>query len=213
MSVVFAVLAAAAMLVWPLRHSAPLAWPPPAGSAAPFPGPSGSRAGWSRPGGASRRRRRFQDAADLLVVVEGGAPGPRGRTDAWGGPRAGRGGGPAGGVPRSTPLLVSRLASLSAAQGLPIGPLWAEAAAAAESRLHLLARTRAGGFTEDLGAPLAEAMRTTAGLLRARVRAEQRTAGAVAGARATMNVLTALPFGGPLVAVALGIGPRVRPRR
>jgi tight adherence protein B len=51
-------------------------------------------------------------------------------------------------------------------------------------------------------------MRTTAGLLRARVRAERRTAGSVAGARATMNVLTALPLGGPLVALALGVGPR-----
>jgi tight adherence protein B len=106
----------------------------------------------------------------------------------------------------ATSVLVGRLAGLSA-EGQPIGPFWAQAAAAAQSpELRLLAQ--AWSLTEDLGAPLAEAVRTTAGLLRARIETDRRTAGAVAGARATMNVLTALPLGGPLVALALGMGPR-----
>jgi tight adherence protein B len=203
MSVAIAVLAAAAVLAWPLRRSAALAWPQPAGSAAPFPGP---RVRGSILGSVSRRRRTSQDAADLLAVVEAVLPALEAGLTPGAALALAADVAPAGSRPRPTPLLVSRLARLSA-QGVPIGPAWAEAAGAAEGpELRLLAQ--AWSLTEDLGAPLAEAMRTTAGLLRARVRAERRTAGAVAGARATMNVLTALPFGGPLVAVALGVGPR-----
>ncbi len=203
MTVAIGVLAAAAVLAWPLRPSAALAWPQPAGSAAPSTGP---RARWSLPGGASRRRRVSQDAADLLAVVEAVLPALEAGLTPGAALALAADVAPVSSRPRPTPLLVSRLAGLSA-QGLPIGPVWAEAAAAAEGpELRLLAQ--AWSLTEDLGAPLAEAMRTTAVLLRARVRAERRTAGAVAGARATMNVLTALPLGGPLVAVALGVGPR-----
>ncbi len=140
MSVAFAALAATAVLVWPLRRSAPLAWQPPAGSAAPLPGPSGSRAGSTRPGGVSRRRRRSQDAADLLVVVEAVLPALEAGLTPGAALALAAEVAPAGGVPRSTPLLVSRLAALSA-QGVPIGPLWAEAAAAAgRPELRLLAK-------------------------------------------------------------------------
>ena len=149
MSVAFAALAATAVLVWPLRRSAPLAWQPPAGSAAPLPGPSGSRAGSTRPGGVSRRRRRSQDAADLLVVVEAVLPALEAGLTPGAALALAAEVAPAGGVPRSTPLLVSRLAALSA-QGVPIGPLWAEAAAAAgRPELRLLAN--AWSLTEDLG--------------------------------------------------------------
>ena len=55
--------------------------------------------------------------------------------------------------------------------------------------------------------PLAKAVRTTAGLLEARIAHERRLAGALAGARATVNVLSVLPIGGPLLALVLGIGP------
>jgi tight adherence protein B len=58
-----------------------------------------------------------------------------------------------------------------------------------------------------MGVPLAQAVRTTAGLLEARIAHERRLAGAVAGARATVNLLTVLPVGGPLLALVLGIGP------
>jgi tight adherence protein B len=196
-------LLAAAVLAWPMPHPAPLAWPQPSGPGATYPA---VRHHWSGPGRLSRRRRTAQDAADLLAVVEAVLPALEAGLTPGSALALAAEVAPASSRPRSTPLLVSRLARLSA-QGVPIGPMWAEAAAAtAGSELRLL--SQAWSLTEDLGAPLAEAMRTTAGLLRARVRAERRTAGSVAGARATMNVLTALPLGGPLVALALGVGPR-----
>jgi len=203
MSATIAVLAAAAVLAWPSRRSAPLVWPQPAGSAVLSRGHRDRRA---RPGGGSRRRGTSQDAADLLAVVEAVLPALEAGLTPGAALSLAAEVAPASSRPRSMPLLVSRLAGLSA-QGMPIGPAWAEAAAAAGGpELRLLAQ--AWSLTEDLGAPLGEAMRTTAGMLRARVRAERRTVGAVAGARATMNVLTALPLGGPLVALAMGVGPR-----
>ena len=202
MSVAIAVLAAAAVVAWPLRRPAALAWPQPGSPVSPSSGPRVLR---SLPRAVSRRRRASQDAADLLAVVEAVLPALEAGLTPGAALALAADVAPASSRPRPTPLLVSRLAGLSA-EGVPIGPVWAEAAAAAEGpELRLLAQ--AWSLTEDLGAPLAEAMRTTAGLLRARVRAERRMAGAVAGARATMNVLTGLPLGGPLVAAALGVGP------
>jgi len=66
---------------------------------------------------------------------------------------------------------------------------------------------QAWSLTEDMGAPLAQGVRTTAGLLEARIAHERRLVAALAGARATVNLLTVLPIGGPLVALVLGIGP------
>jgi tight adherence protein B len=73
--------------------------------------------------------------------------------------------------------------------------------------VELLLLAQAWSLTEDMGVPLAQAVRTTAGLLEARIAHERRLAGAVAGARATVNLLTVLPVGGPLLALVLGIGP------
>jgi len=94
----------------------------------------------------------------------------------------------------------------AAADGSMLGPLWREAAESAGSA-ELLLLAQAWSLTEDMGAPLAQAVRTTAGLLEARDAHERRLAGAVAGAKATVNVLTVLPIGGPLLALVLGIGP------
>jgi tight adherence protein B len=202
-SAAIALLAAAAVLVWPARRSAHLAWPPRTTAAAHL----GRR--WAAGGHRWRllpRRRAPRDAADLLAVVEAVLPALEAGLTPGDALRLAADVAAPGDRPRPMAALVSRLAGLSA-QGMPIGPFWAEAAAASRSpELRLLAQ--AWSLTEELGAPLAEAVRTTAGLLRARTRAERRTAGAVAGARATMNVLTALPLGGPLVALALGVGPR-----
>lgn len=101
--------------------------------------------------------------------------------------------------------LVRGMAS-AAADGATLGPLWREAAESAGSP-ELLLLAQAWSLTEDMGAPLAQAVRTTAGLLEARIAQERRLAGAVAGAKATVNVLTVLPVGGPLLALVLGIGP------
>ena len=94
----------------------------------------------------------------------------------------------------------------AAADGATLGPLWREAAESAGSA-ELLVLAQAWSLTEDLGAPLAQAVRTTIGMLEARIAQERRLAAAVAGAKATVNVLTVLPIGGPLLALVLGIGP------
>jgi tight adherence protein B len=111
------------------------------------------------------------------------------------------------GAGRPDPLaaLASGMAS-AAADGAALGPLWREAAGTAASA-ELLLLAQAWSLTEDMGAPLAQAVRTTAGMLEARVAHERRLAAAVAGAKATVSVLTVLPIGGPLLALALGIGP------
>jgi tight adherence protein B len=96
--------------------------------------------------------------------------------------------------------------AVAAADGVRLGPLWREAADSSGSA-ELLLLAQAWSLTEDLGVPLAQAVRTTAGLLEDRIAQEQRVAGAVAGAKATMNLLTVLPIGGPLLALVLGIGP------
>ena len=113
---------------------------------------------------------------------------------------------------RSTPghpdplgLLARSMAS-AAADGASLGPLWREAAESAGSA-ELLLLAQAWSLTEDMGAPLAQAVRTTAGLLEARIAHQRRLAAAVAGAKATVNVLTVLPIGGPLMGLMLGIGP------
>ena len=94
----------------------------------------------------------------------------------------------------------------AAADGAALGPLWREAAGSAGSA-ELLLLAQAWSLTEDIGAPLAGAVRTTARMLEARIAHERRLAAAAAGAKATVNVLTALPIGGPLLALVLGIGP------
>ncbi|MEP7017963.1 MAG: type II secretion system F family protein [Actinomycetota bacterium] len=109
------------------------------------------------------------------------------------------------GRPDQLDALVRGLASC-AADGRKLGPLWREASKATDSpELEVLAQ--AWSLTEDMGAPLAQAVRTTAELLEARIAHERRLAAAIAGAKATVNVLTVLPIGGPLVALVLGIGP------
>ena len=108
---------------------------------------------------------------------------------------------------RPDPLAaLARAMASAAADGATLGPLWREAAESAGST-ELLLLAQAWSLTEDMGAPLAQAVRTTAGLLEARIAHERALATAVAGAKATVNVLTVLPIGGPLVALLLGIGP------
>lgn len=101
---------------------------------------------------------------------------------------------------------VTRDMASAAAHGASLGPLW-RAAAGSTGSAELLLLAQAWSLTEDMGAPLAQAVRTTAGLVEARIAHERRLAAAVAGARATVNVLTVLPVGGPLMALMLGIGP------
>ena len=109
------------------------------------------------------------------------------------------------GRPDPLAVLAKDMAS-AAADGATLGPLWRAAAESAGSP-ELLLLAQAWSLTEDIGAPLAQAVRTTAALLQARIAHERRLAAAVAGAKATVNLLTVLPIAGPLLALVLGIGP------
>ncbi len=109
------------------------------------------------------------------------------------------------GRPDQLAALARDMAS-AATDGAMLGPLWRAAAESAGSA-ELLLLAQAWSLTEDMGVPLAHAVRTTAGLLEARIAHERRLAAAVAGAKATVNLLTVLPVAGPLLALVLGIGP------
>lgn len=103
---------------------------------------------------------------------------------------------------------VARLAgeiARAADEGRPLGPSW-HAAATSLGSAELTFLAQAWSLTEELGAPLAEAVRTATEVLRSRIAQERRLASAVAGARATMTLLTLLPLGGPCIAPLLGVG-------
>ena len=208
MSLTLGFLAALGTLLWPECFSRYVLAILPGGSPAVVPVRGQSQLAWARE--RARRHRpgrsgRDVAAQDLLGLLEaivpaleaGIAPASALRiaTDA----RSGSG--------HVDPLaaLAGDIAS-AGAEGVALGPLWRKAAESqGSSELRLLAQ--AWSLTEDMGVPLAQAVRTTAGLLEARIAHEQRLAGAVAGARATVNLLTLLPIGGPLLALVLGIGP------
>jgi tight adherence protein B len=60
-------------------------------------------------------------------------------------------------------------------------------------------------LSEETGAPAAPAAAGAAAVVRGRVRASDRRAALVAGPRASMTLLTALPLAGPLLAVLIGL--------
>lgn len=102
-------------------------------------------------------------------------------------------------VDDALPLLLARA---RAGDGLAAG--WADVARRTGSpEVELLAR--AWSLSESSGASLSAAARTAVHLLRQGRDERRRTQVAVAGARATMSVLTALPLGGPALALLLGL--------
>lgn len=62
-------------------------------------------------------------------------------------------------------------------------------------------------LSERTGAPLADAVARAAGRTRAELSRRRRVSAAVAGPRATVNVLSALPLVGPLFGLASGLNP------
>jgi len=66
---------------------------------------------------------------------------------------------------------------------------------------------QAWALSERTGAPLADALDSCEGVLRARERGRARVASAAAGPRASMAVLCLLPASGPLVGAAVGVDP------
>jgi tight adherence protein B len=210
-SLVVVILAGLGTLIWPERFGRRrLAILP---RVSPVPGPGGEPVpGWG-PGSARDQVRRCLpghaaagvDARDLLGLLGAIAP----ALDAGMAPAAALrvAADARSGAGQLGPLdALSRDLASAAAQGAMLGPLWREAAHSSGSA-ELLLLSRAWSLSEDMGVPLAQAVRTTAGLLEARIAHERGLAGAVAGARATVNVLTVLPIGGPLLALVLGISP------
>ena len=94
----------------------------------------------------------------------------------------------------------------AAGAGLPASAAWAELATRTGSRpVGFVAG--AWRLSEVTGAPLAEAVERAAEALRDARSRQRRVAVAVAGPRATVFVLTALPLTGPLFGLACGLSP------
>ena len=100
---------------------------------------------------------------------------------------------------------VERL-EVAARLGLPASSAWAELAARSGSGPVAFV-AGAWRLSEVTGAPLAEAVERAAEALRDARSRQRRVAVAVAGPRATVLVLTALPLTGPLFGLACGLSP------
>ncbi len=120
----------------------------------------------------------------------------------------------------TTPLaldVVSRHAQLTAPARRAMSQL-AEASRAGDSLAEHWARhTEAGAaarllsqawqISEHSGAPLADALGSVARIMRTQVAEHRQIEATLAQARATMTILTLLPLGGPVLALAVGIEP------
>lgn len=101
--------------------------------------------------------------------------------------------------------LVAELCAASE-RGEPVAPVWRHAARRSGSAdLGFVAA--AWHLSETTGAPLAEAVDRAAQALRQSRERRRRLDVAIAGPRATVTVLTALPLTGPLFGLACGVGP------
>lgn len=104
-----------------------------------------------------------------------------------------------------TARLVSGLGH-AAGRGEPLAPVWsAYAEAVGSDDLRLVAA--AWSMCDTLGSPLAPTVSLVSDVVRRRRAVRQRIAAALAGPRATMRVLTALPLSGPVLALAVGVSP------
>jgi tight adherence protein B len=139
------------------------------------------------------------DAAALACEVAGEAP--RGRARRAARRSAGRGA-PWG--------VVSAAVATARRDGTSVGAALAEVAAALRTRgvagaeeVGLLGA--AWRLSEETGAPAAPAAAGAAAVVRGRVRAAERRAALVAGPRASMTLLTALPLSGPVLTALVGL--------
>lgn len=109
-------------------------------------------------------------------------------------------------APGSTAAAGARAAAEDAARGLPVGKRLHEAAVQArDDDLDHLAR--AWQLSESLGAPLGDAVATSARAVRERQAVSRKLGAATAGAHASMGVLALLPVVGPLAGLLLGVSP------
>ncbi len=219
---VAAVLLALAVLLWP-HPPRPVVPPAPEARTVPRAGAAaGHRRRWARP---RRHRADRRDVEEVLALLDalgpalraGLPPGDALRAAAPDGPSD-----PAGVVmgedrpaPQGTGAVaveghpVSRLLRdllRAADRGEPLSLVWRDGAErGGSSDLTLVAS--AWELCERLGAPLASTVTTVASVVRRRVEVERRAAAALAGPRASMVVLTALPLAGPLLALVMGLSP------
>lgn len=109
-------------------------------------------------------------------------------------------------APGSIVATSARSAAEDAARGLPVGKRLHQAAARArdDDLAHL---ARAWQLSESLGAPLGDAVATSARGVRERQAVSRKLGAATAGARASMGVLALLPVVGPLAGLFLGVSP------
>ncbi|MGZ4751350.1 MAG: type II secretion system F family protein [Oryzihumus sp.] len=99
-----------------------------------------------------------------------------------------------------------RAAGRAVAEGAPVSSVLRRGDDTLGSReLGVLAA--AWSLSEETGGPLADAVRTAGVVVRGSMAQRERMLAAVAGARSTMNILTVLPIGGPLIALAVGLDP------
>lgn len=215
-----AVLCALAVALWPGPAPPPR---PPAGP--PDGGPADTRRsrGPSRPGGWWRRRRVVSGdwVADLAEVTAVGLRAGLGLE------RAVRTAAAVPAVAAAAPWLPAALDD-AARVGAPVAEVLAgrvgDAPKAGAGAGPLVVRRRSGGasadeaadlgvlvrawrLSEHLGAPASDTTATAAAVIRERRAAAERAAAVVAGPRASMRLLTALPLLGPAVGLLLGIGP------
>ena len=108
----------------------------------------------------------------------------------------------------SVPAVQERLRVVleAAREGRPCAPAWVRTArASARTELELLARSWA--ISEQLGAPLADAVDSAARSARSHRELSGALETATAGARTTATLLTLLPIAGIGIALTMGIGP------
>ncbi|MGG5259732.1 hypothetical protein [Phycicoccus avicenniae] len=197
-------------LVVLLLVAAVVLWPPgapdpdPVGAALPA-FPRGARSGWSGWGlrrAGPGRRGEPEWVAELAELTAVGLRAGLG----LGGAAAVAAGSPA--VRAGAPWLAERLAP-AAVDGSGVAGCLAEPPpdVARAHRADLEVLGRAWRLSEDAGVA---ASRTTAGAaaaIRGRVAARERVGAALAGPRASMALLTALPLAGPFVGLLLGVSP------
>lgn len=137
---------------------------------------------------------------DLLMVLDALAPALRAGLPV---PTALQG---VSGLALRTPAVVSLVQRLTeqAERADPLSEVFAEAAGES-SELVLVAH--AWRLSERTGAPIADAVDSATRLVREAVAQQRRVQAALAPARATIRLLTALPLAGPLLGLAVGVDP------
>lgn len=147
-----------------------------------------------------RRRTADEEVAEVLVLLDALAPALRAGLPPADALRAVA---PAAGEP--PPGLLADLLH-AADSGEPLSAVW-------RARAHDLVSGDVGlvasawSLCEQLGAPLAPTVSTVGAVLRERRAVQRRVDAALAGPRASVTVLTALPAVGPLLALVMGISP------